>query len=133
MSEKCRSSNLQVSYPLNLFQASDQNITVTFPKERVTIQNVTLTLSSKLLVENAKGTFTIEDDSEDVPCSIREASTTRKILSLRLPPEAKESFVLNLKGCTVKLLEKLRLVFNYGVQSTESGYSLYTVFPQKSI
>ena len=105
----------QVSYPSSLLQSSFQNMAISFPDERFTLQEVNLRLTSKLSIHAVKSTFVIEEDTADIPCSITDPSTKTKILYIRSPSEVTESLKLSMKKCTVRKEEILHVSFNYFV------------------
>jgi hypothetical protein len=97
-----------------------QNITITFPDDRFTLQDVTLTVISKLSVHALKSSFTIEEDAQDIPCTITDDSTTSKMLSIRVPADVRETFALTLKRSAVRKLEHLQLLFSYTVRTSST-------------
>lgn len=97
-------------------QGSMQNITITLPDDRFTLNEVNLKVNSKLSLHAVKSTFAIEEDSTDIPCAITNESSTSKILSFRVPPEINESFTLTLKRSVAKKSENLQLQFGYSVR-----------------
>lgn len=109
-----------MSYPANLLQGSIQNITITFPDDRFTLQDVTLTVGSKLSLHALKSSFTIEEDAQDIPCTITDDSTTSKMLSIRVPPDVRETFALTFKKSAVRKLENLQLLFSYTVRTAST-------------
>jgi hypothetical protein len=94
-----------------------QNITLAFPNDRFALNDVSLTVNSKLSIYAVKSTFAIEEDTTDIPCVITDDSTTSKVMSLRVPGDVGESFTLTLKRSTVKKSENLHLSFGYTVQT----------------
>lgn len=94
-----------------------QNITITLPDDRFTLNEVNVKVNSKLTIHEAKRKFTIEEDTTDIPCAVTNESPTSQILSLRIPPDISESFTLTLKRSTVKKSENLQLQFGYSVQT----------------
>jgi hypothetical protein len=107
-------------------QGSMQNITITLPDDRFTLNEVNVKVNSKLTIHEVKRTFTIEEDTIDIPCAVTNESPTSQILSLRVPRDLTESFTLTLKRSTVKKSENLQLHFSYSVQ-TPSGVVQCTV------
>jgi len=90
-------------------------MTISFPDERFTLQDVNLRLTSKLSIHAVKSTFVIEEDTTDIPSSITDSSTRDKMLSIRVPSEVTESLKLTMKKCTVRKEEILHVSFNYFV------------------
>lgn len=90
-------------------------MTISFPDERFTLQDVNLRLTSKLSIHAVKSTFIIEEDTTDIPCTITDPATRVKILSIRVPSEVVESLKLTMKKCTVRKEEILHVSFNYFV------------------
>jgi hypothetical protein len=119
----------KVSYPARLLQGSLQNVTVTFPDERFILQDVSITVTSKLSVQALKSSFAIEEDTEDIPCTITEDESTAKILSIHVPSDLRESFTLSLKKSTVKKMEVFQLLFSYSVQISDDNTLYCTVRP----
>ena len=81
--------------------------------------HVNLSVSSKLSIHAVKSTFSIEEDTIEIPCSTNDESTTTKVLSIRVPAEVSESFTLALKRSTVKKTESLKLCFDYSVRTPQ--------------
>ena len=106
-----------------------QNVTITFPDDRFILQDVSMTVTSKLSVQAIKSSFAIEEDTEDIPCIITDDATTSKILSIRVPADLRESFSLVLKKSTVKKMEAFQLLFSYAVQISEDNVLYCTVRP----
>jgi hypothetical protein len=120
-------TSYQVSCPAHLLQETLQNITITFPSDRFVLQEVVLTLTSKLFVQAAKSTFAVEENNHDIPCTLTDDSTTSKILSIRVPTDVTESFRITMKRFIVRKWETLRLVVSYGVRTSDSGLLQCTV------
>jgi hypothetical protein len=97
-------------------QGSMQNLTITLPNERFTLNDVGLRVNSKLSIHAEKSTFAIEEDSIDIPCMVTKESPTSQILSLRIPADISESFTLTLKQSVAKKAESLHLLFSYSVR-----------------
>ena len=96
-----------------------QNLTITLPDERFTLNEVSLRVNSKLSIHAEKSTFAIEEDSIDIPCVVTKESPTSQILSLRVPADISESFTLTLKRSVAKKAENLQLLFGYSVQTSD--------------
>ena len=103
-----------------------QNLTITLPDERFTLNEVSLRVNSKLSIHAVKSTFAIEEDSIDIPCAVTNESPTSQILSLRVPGDISESFTLTLKQSVAKKSENLHLLFSYSVR-TAGGIRQCTV------
>jgi hypothetical protein len=100
-------------------QGSMQNLTITLPNERFTLNEVSLRVNSKLSIHAEKSTFAIEEDSIDIPCVVTKESPTSQILSLRVPADLTESFTLTLKRSVAKKAENLQLLFGYSVRTSD--------------
>ena len=103
-----------------------QNLTITLPDERFTLNEVNLRVNSKLSIHADKSTFAIEENSIDIPCAVTNESPTSQILSLRVPADISESFTLTLKRSVAKKSENLQLLFSYSVR-TSGGICQCTV------
>jgi len=109
----------QVSYPANLLQGSINNLTITFPNDGFALREASLTINSKLSIHAVKSTFTIEEDTIDIPCAISDNSTAMKAISVRVPADVTESFTFTSKRSAVRKSETLRLVFNYSARTSQ--------------
>ena len=108
-----------------------QNMSITFPDDRFTLTDVGLSVSSKLSIRAVKSTFSIEEDTTDIPCATNNDSGPTKMLSMRVPPEVTESLTLTLKRSTVVKSETLKLSFSYSVR-TPQGFIPCNVTPHIS-
>jgi hypothetical protein len=96
-----------------------QNMSITFPDDRYTLTDVGLSVNSKLSIHAVKSTFSIEEDTIDIPCATSDDSATTKMLSIRVPAEVTESLTLTLKRSTVRKSENLKLSFSYSVRTPQ--------------
>ena len=114
-----RIADPEISYPVHLLQGSMQNMSITFPDDRYTLTDVGLSVNSKLSIHAVKSTFSIEEDTIDIPCATNNDSATTKMLSIRVPAEVTESLTLTLKRSTVRKSENLKLSFSYSVRTPQ--------------
>jgi hypothetical protein len=96
-----------------------QNMSITFPDDRFTLTDVSLSVNSKLSIRAVKSTFSIEEDTIDIPCATNNDSDSTKMLSIRVPAEVTESLTLTLKRSTVIKSENLKLSFSYSVLTSQ--------------
>src|SRR5271170_3841152 len=96
-----------------------QNMSITFPDDRFTLTDVNLSVNSKLSIRAIKSTFSIEEDTIDIPCATNNDSASTKTLSIRVPAEVTESLTLTLKRTTVIKSENLKLSFSYSVRTPQ--------------
>lgn len=96
-----------------------QNMSITFPDDRFTLTDVILSVNSKLSIRAVKSTFSIEEDTIDIPCATNNDSTSTQTLSIRVPAEVTESLTLTLKRSTVIKSESLKLSFSYSVRTPQ--------------
>jgi len=113
-----------VSYPSHLFPDTLQNIAIRFPDDNFMLQDVSITIHSRLSVHAVKSTFTVEEDAEAFTCTITDETTPNHVLTLKIPQHISESFTLALKRSVVRKSETLHVLFSYSVR-TGAGSILY--------
>jgi hypothetical protein len=108
----------QVAYPSHMLPESSQNLIISFPDASFSFEDARVTLNSKLSVHAVKSTFTIEEETQQIPFSVQDNGTSRKILTMTVPSDIKESVTMTLKRSVMRKSETLHLVCSYGVRKT---------------
>jgi len=109
---------VKISYPTHLLAGSIQNLSITFRDESFSLQDVSLTIHSRLSVHAIKRTFTVEEEADVISSNITEDNGATKVLSIQTPIHLTESFALSLKKSVVRKSESIHLLFSYSKEKS---------------